>query len=353
MSISSFDLSTTKIQSLFSKVSKDPFLRVVYDPVTQLLVWKEEYRIYTFSLNSASSNEAGDGNLVVTTSDNYCNDVAVDSCGGYIYWMSDDEIERARLDGSDREVIIDRTVYYRPSLAIDQQAQRIYWIELNADHQMSIYSANFNGRNRKTLYIVRHVSCASSLAISKNFIYWQNYTEAGTWQLPKNSSEHVARKLNSISSLRLCKYKLVAVNYTIQEPIQEMKSCGALQGLMTNNSKPESTVTICQNYCLEGDCSVNAAGKPTCRCKTVYSGKRCEVNTCQSYCLNGGVCSVNEQDQPACRCSKEYEGSRCEFPAYLIKCVQAVSMLKDVLSADIPPVTLSTAEQSTCASTVV
>ncbi|KAJ8713644.1 hypothetical protein PYW07_014014 [Mythimna separata] len=217
---------------------------------------------------------------------------------------------------------------------------------------MSIESSNFNGKKKTTIYDTKKGRFFSSLAISKDFIYWQNYALGGTWQLPKNSSEHVARNLFPTTRLSHWAVQILAVKYSIQEQTQGIKSCEALRGLMPNDSKPEPTFSICQNYCLEGDCSVNAEGQPTCRCKTSYSGKRCEVNTCQSYCLNGGVCSVNEQDQPACRCSKDYDGSRCEFPAYVIKYVQAVSMFRDVLSGDAPPVTLSTAKQLTCASPV-
>ncbi|KAJ8706691.1 hypothetical protein PYW07_012769 [Mythimna separata] len=321
MTIYSFDLLTSKIQSLFTTTSNDPYVRVVYDPVTQLLVWKIRRNIYTFSINPASSDKAVDGNLLVTMN-NYCRDIAVDSCGGYIYWITDNEIERARLDGSDREVIVDSTVYYRLSLAIDQQTQRLYWIDYTTGGRLSIESANLNGKNRTTLYIVRNASLASSLAVSKDFIYWQNSNEVGTWQLPKNSSEHDARKLYSISSLGDWSYQLVATNYTIQEQIEGIQSCQALQGLIPNNLKSESKVSICQNYCLEGDCSVNAGGQPTCSCKAGHSGERCEDNACHKHCLHNGVCSLNEEKEPVCQCTADYYGQRCEISICKEYCLQ-------------------------------
>ncbi|KAJ8706699.1 hypothetical protein PYW07_012777 [Mythimna separata] len=322
MTISSFDLSTAKIQVLLTTKTQSYFVRVVYDPVTQLLVWKTWHKIYTFSLNPASSDKAVDGNLLVTI-DNDCRDIAVDICGRYIYWITDDEIERARLDGSDREVIVDSTVHFRISLAIDQQTQRLYWIDYITANggRLSIESANLNGKNRTTLYIVRNASRASSLAVSKDFIYWQNSNEVGTWQLPKNSSEHDARKLYSISSLRDWSYQLVATNYTIQEQIQGIQSCEALQGLMPNNSNPV-TVSICQNYCLEGNCSVNAGGQPTCSCKAGHSGERCEVNACHDYCLHNGFCSLNEENKRVCQCTAGYDGERCDISICNEYCVQ-------------------------------
>ncbi|KAJ8706693.1 hypothetical protein PYW07_012771 [Mythimna separata] len=325
MTISSFDVATRKKQSLFTKRAEDKYVRVVYDPVTQLLVWKTWYNIYTFSINPGSSNKAVGGNLLVHLN-HPCRDVAVDSCGGYIYWITDYNIERARLDGSEREVIVDSTVVYRLSLAIDQETQRLYWIDyiiyITANGgRISIESANLNGKNRTTLYIVRNASLSSSLAVSKDFIYWQNYNDEGTWQLPKNSSEHVARKLYSTPSVS--DYHRVATNYTIQEQIEGIQNCEALQNLIPNNSKPEPTALICQNsYCLEGNCSVNAGGQPTCSCKAGHSGERCEINTCHQYCLHNGVCSLNEEKEPVCQCTADYFGQRCEISICKEYCLQ-------------------------------
>ncbi|KAJ8706729.1 hypothetical protein PYW07_012807 [Mythimna separata] len=315
MTISSFDLSTRKTQSLFTKREEDYYVRVVYDPVTQLLVWKTWHNIYTFSINPASSNKAVGGNLLVHVS-HLCRDVAVDSCGGYIYWITGANIERARLDGSEREVIVDSTVSFRLSLAIDQQTKRIYWIDdiyLNSGYQMSIESANFIGKNQTTIYIAKTTSQASSLAVSKDFIYWQKSNEVATWQLPKNSSEHFARKMYSVSSSSNSHYQRVATNYTIQEQIEGIQ-CEALQNLIPNNSKSEPTASICQNsYCLKGNCSVNAGGQPTCSCKAGHSGERCQVNACHQYCLHNGVCSLNEEKEPVCQCTADYFGQRCEI----------------------------------------
>ncbi|KAJ8706716.1 hypothetical protein PYW07_012794 [Mythimna separata] len=243
--------------------------------------------------------------------------------GRYIYWITHYEIERARVDGSDREIIVKSTVSERFSLAIDQQTQRLYWIEYKTAYSRQIFieSANFNGKNRTTLYIVKNERYASSLAVSKDFIYWQNYNEEGTWQLPKNSSEHVARKLYSISSLSDSLAQLVATNYTIHEQIEGIQ-CEAFQGLIPNNSKPEPTASICQNYCLEGNCSVNAGGPPTCSCKAGYSGERCEVNACHQYCLHNGGCSLNVEKEPVCQCTADYYGQRCEISICKGYCLQ-------------------------------
>ncbi|KAJ8706702.1 hypothetical protein PYW07_012780 [Mythimna separata] len=186
---------------------------------------------------------------------------------------------------------------------------------------MSIESANFNGKNQTTIYVAKTTSHASSLAVSKDYFYWQIYNEVETWQLPKNSSEHVARKLYSTPSLSDYDYHRVATNYTIQEQIEGIQ-CEALQKLIPNNSKLEPTASVCQNYCLEGNCSVNAEGGPTCSCKAGYSGERCEVNACHDYCLHGGVCSLNEENKRVCQCTAGYDGERCDISICNEYCVQ-------------------------------
>ncbi|KAJ8707898.1 hypothetical protein PYW07_011575 [Mythimna separata] len=321
VSIYSYDLSTRNIQVLVTRTSAY-IPRVVYDPVTQAVYWKEDYSIYSSSLNPACSNKA-DGNLLAELDHyEYCKDLAVDSCGGYVYWITSYEIERARLDGSEREVLITDTVYWRLSLAIDQQTQAIYWTQKthSGDDHWSIERANFNGKNRTTLYIMTNTRNAFSLAVSKDFVYWQNYEEEGIWQLPKDKTS-TATKLHSISSSDCYFCNRVATNYTIEEQIEGVKSCHALQALIPRESNNGSTVSICQNYCFQGECSVSAEG-PTCSCKAGYSGERCEVNACHDYCLHGGVCSLNEENKRVCQCTAGYDGERCDVSICNEYCMQ-------------------------------
>ncbi|KAJ8735029.1 hypothetical protein PYW08_014279 [Mythimna loreyi] len=193
--MSIYDLTTGKIQTVYKVKSTVTELEVIaYEPVTQLLFIKNGSNIYSFSLNSASAKIAKYGNLVVK-SDNYVRDIAVDSCGGYIYWITDRNIEKARFDGSQREVIIDSTVIFRRSLAVDQQTQKMYWIDCKLEksvYYMSIESADLNGNNRKRLHI--SVNLASSIAVSKDFIYWQDNSNEGIWQLPNLECSRTSTK---------------------------------------------------------------------------------------------------------------------------------------------------------------
>lgn len=70
--------------------------------------------------------------------------------------------------------------------------------------------------------------------------------------------------------------------------------------------------SLCQNYCLQGDCTVNDLGEAECKCIGTFTGKRCERDICEGYCLHDGECSV-QNNVPICEC-KNSKGRRCEIP---------------------------------------
>ncbi|KAJ8706433.1 hypothetical protein PYW08_011059 [Mythimna loreyi] len=285
----------------------------------------------------------------------FCRDFAMDNCGRHIYWITDEGIGRTRLGGNKKEILVNSSAYLRISLTIDQQSQRMYWIELtqSGDEKVSIKSAKLNGKDITTVYVIEKVYRAFSLTVSKDYIYWQNYYQDGIWQLPKNQTLQKAKKITSTRLSFCVTCHLIATRYTIKEQIQGIQSCEALQRFIPRDSKNESTASVCQNYCFQGECSFSDEGDPTCSCKPGYSGERCEVNACHQYCLNGGVCSLNEASAPVCKCSAEYEGDRCEVSTFAVKCIQTVSMLKNLLNADVTSFTLSKGVKSTCDSPVV
>ncbi|KAJ8705887.1 hypothetical protein PYW07_010664 [Mythimna separata] len=330
VTIFSFDLSTRNIRTILTKKANGYLIsRTIYDPVTELLFWIDGCSIYSYSLDYMSFNQVTDGNVFVTLDhDCPCYDIAVDSCGGYIYWITETKIERARLDGSEREVLLSNPVY-RTSLAIDQQTQKIYWSETkyyNSMFQVSIESADFNGKNNRTIYTEGNKTQinAVALSISKFFLYMitTDLKDWRIWKLQKKPTEHLERKMHLISDSYCSGCHRMAVNYTLKDQIQGIKSCKGVQYLVPGYSEPECTVEICQNYCLHGNCSVNAEGLPNCSCKAGYSGERCEVNACTKHCLNGGVCSLNEEELTVCQCTADYDGQRCDVPICKDYCLQ-------------------------------
>ncbi|KAK9511107.1 hypothetical protein O3M35_005737 [Rhynocoris fuscipes] len=65
----------------------------------------------------------------------------------------------------------------------------------------------------------------------------------------------------------------------------------------------------CQNG---GICLRDRDGKPACNCTRGYSGERCDVIHCNTYCVNGGSCTLTSSG-PVCKCAEGFTGQRCEF----------------------------------------
>lgn len=63
-------------------------------------------------------------------------------------WGSVPKIERAYLDGSHREVIIDRDVAWINGIAVDTETDMLYWCDAKLD---KIEVADTNGTNRRVL----------------------------------------------------------------------------------------------------------------------------------------------------------------------------------------------------------
>ena len=111
-------------------------------------------------------------------------DFVVHAAGKKIYWStlkwdtnSDTEVsslQRANLDGRNRETLIPRVLGRIESLTLHAAINKIYWIEYDwATGSPIIRRANLNGKNRETVVLE-----ANSLALDPagRKIYWGNYS---------------------------------------------------------------------------------------------------------------------------------------------------------------------------------
>ncbi|XP_035444832.2 protein cueball isoform X1 [Spodoptera frugiperda] len=349
-SIFSFNITSKKYQSLVAKKAYENIQGLAFDPVKGLLFWTDtnDRSIYWISLKPGYKNHLY-GNLLIKMDDELPRAIAVDSCRGYVYWTNTNvkkpTIERALYDGTKREVIVDNNIYMPVSLAIDQQTKKLYWADDREGIHYSIESADLDGTNRKTLLTGIHHQ-PNTLTVSKDSIYWVDWGFKSVWQLPKNPP--IEPEPVQISSFPENPFG-IAANYKIEDQIQGIEECQALKSLPQNNTEISDSsnvpkdvglfcvhgtkvngkllckctlgytgdrcdISVCQNYCFQGDCGVNDKGKPECRCNAGYSGQRCEVNECHGYCLNNGACSLNEKNERECQCIGDFEGSRCETP---------------------------------------
>ena len=87
-----------------------------------------------------------------------------------MYWSSggnSSKIEKAGLDGSEREIIITGSTRNPQHLAIDFSKNRLYWSDLTLG---SIHSSDFTGNSRRTMILgARDVT---GLDVFTGIIYW-------------------------------------------------------------------------------------------------------------------------------------------------------------------------------------
>ncbi|KAJ8706160.1 hypothetical protein PYW07_010937 [Mythimna separata] len=326
---------------------------LAFDPVTELLFFtdKNERSINKIPLVPGANNF---GDLVIKLDEEIPTDIAVDSCRGYVYWISTNlptpKIERVRFDGSEREVILNLTSAYidpdyilKPhSLVIDQRKQRMYWIEPANSFTYHINYADLNGQivTKTTIIDLPEVlftnPASNRMTLSERDLFVSSWWPEFYTTISKMSKEaYVGSRFFRIVSGSVANqdFSIVARN---QIRIQDIRHCEAVKCFDEKHSVDpycvhgekvfgrclckcapgyigkRCDVSVCDNYCLQGSCSLNDQGLPKCRCNAGYSGERCETDMCHGFCQNNGVCSLNEEDVPSCQCDEKYEGSRCE-----------------------------------------
>nr|XP_049706848.1 protein cueball isoform X2 [Helicoverpa armigera] len=323
---------------------------IVHDPAKDLLFWVQERYIFSIPLKSGSKCDVSDQNLVIELHDEIPSSIAVDSCEGFVYWtnkiIAKPTIERVRFDGTVREVVLDKDIHEPYRLVIDPQIKQMFWIDMrhNETHNHQIKTAYLNGTNDMNI-AYGNGNIPKALTVSSQFIY---SVEQGLlihiYKMQKpNGDIHYVYESEPEGHPSL----IIEAKYTLEEQTSGIQECEALTSLLQDNSENETSrriiseleslicvhgekanatsctcapgyigercdVSVCQNYCIHGTCSVSDEGEPSCGCESGYSGARCDINMCFNYCLNNGVCYFTEENEPLCQCSGNYRGSRCE-----------------------------------------
>lgn len=188
---------------------------------------------------------------------------------------------------------------YKPvSIAIDQKTKKIYWADDKEGIHFSIESSDLDGKNRQTLLkgIDHH---PNAITVSKDSIYWVDlgYTSVVVWKLAKDTPDAQPTEFLKFSEDR--PFGIVA-NYQIADEIQGIPECEALSKLSQNNTAINDTFNIPKDrglFCLHG---VKVEGKLACQCSPGYIGDRCEISVCNNYCLEGN-CTLTSKGEPKCR----------------------------------------------------
>ncbi|KAJ8708061.1 hypothetical protein PYW08_010427 [Mythimna loreyi] len=286
--------------------------------------------LYVGLVHSWDYTNSDYGQPLITLDHGVPTDVAIDSCNGFLYWMQTNTtttvIERVKFDGSERKFItqissfkLNSTLTIVPhSLTIDIQKQR----KTRAITVPNPVSKLLTVANDCLLYL--------NLRYDKDIAVWKlgklEYTEnRNPFQVPSRNI-----------------YAGVAANYKIKDQIREIEKCESLSNLdlrcdyCVHGSKivgkpmckckpgyigKRCDVTVCKNYCINGNCTFDDKANPQCSCDAGYYGKRCEISKCTAYCQNKGVCSM-KNNKPVCDCKKtNFTGPRCELSKCYNYCI--------------------------------
>ena len=187
----------------------------------------------------------------------------------------------------------------------------------------------FDKTERVMIQYDKPFSMAKTFTVSKNYVYWviRNASANTVWQSAKDVRWN--DKYNNIDMPIFTGYALpgafsvvgtffavspiaIASNYKIEDQIQGLQGCEALSRLTPIVSVANNSVNIEQTtgtesmteytkevylFCVHG---VHVRETSVCKCTPGYIGERCDVSACVNYCLQGN-CSLNEDGLPTCR----------------------------------------------------
>ncbi|OQV21780.1 Prolow-density lipoprotein receptor-related protein 1 [Hypsibius exemplaris] len=302
-------------------------------------------------------------------------DLVVDPESGYIIWSDisgNPRIERARFDGTDREILAQDNIRYPTGLAIDYANRRLYWADPKTG---AIETMTVEGKDRRRVkhsifdkekpYNVDVFEDQLFVSTSKNnTIFRLNKFGLGNATVLAKGLRRPAtilivqekkqnRQLPSLCAADSCEKGMICVavppvghrcicsgystynearkqcegppDTSCKPPCQNGGKCGPyLSGTgfacrcPPQYTGPSCAVPKCSSYCYNnGNCSFNGS-TPKCACAPPFSGDRCQQNLCVNlhYCENGGNCSVDAKGSLVCACPSEWVGRRCDIPRH-------------------------------------
>ncbi|KAK0183108.1 hypothetical protein PV327_001178 [Microctonus hyperodae] len=348
--------------TLFTKKNGSYIMGMIYDPLSKSLFWTNGKERAIFRFPVGTNVTLAKPEMVLNLTGEIPRGLTIDLCSRRLYWTntnkSSSSISSSNIDGTNRTVIIN-DLYEPVAVAIDHRSAKLYWLDDVEGIHYKVEKSNLDGTNRETLVYQRHQQ-PFHIAIGRDKVYWTDWVYGGIWCIEKNmklkdsprlwksfESQNIeghptglvahdnagnvdcimmtkaAENNNLMNEKKNTDYNQYdASDISIKEnnsTSKLLKLC--LNGGYYNEAKKACQCTqgynglhceqsLCQNYCLHGECKVSANNTVQCDCVPEYSGIRCEKYICSDYCLNGGNCSVR-QGEPFCSCQFS-QGHRCE-----------------------------------------
>ncbi|ALC42857.1 cue [Drosophila busckii] len=370
-------VATHIVEQAVQRTGNESVAGLAYDPLNRNLFWADRRKGKIFFASIDTLFTATPKVLVDSSGDGGRPDgVAVDICRRQLYWsncqIGHASVERISLDGKQREVIIKEDIDMPRGIVVDQLSDRLYWIDDKVGIFFTIESARLDGSDRKLIVQGKHQD-PIQLAITEDAIYWTDKISKAVWSYPKPKPSNTLTSSNSTQSTAETQveanmvkqaswkdevYGIVARTGFYQR-LQKDEHCASVvrkvkQRLdnMTNDKThvrnlvderltqlqrehclngaqfiskgnfcicpvgfkgARCEISECHNYCVHGTCEISGMGFPKCYCQPEFYGERCEYYKCNGHCLNGAKCAVDrESGELSCECRGNFFGSRCE-----------------------------------------
>lgn len=346
-----------RVEKLLQKTKDELIQGMAFDPLERILYWTDAKNKLIYQM-SVDGKDAEPSILLKLAETKTPHGIAIDVCRRKLYWTNanhlNPSIERASLDGSNYEILIESGLFMPSGIVVDQYTRRLYWVDDQPGIQYSVESATLDGDDRQE--ITRKLySVPFNLAVDESNIFWTDVQQNAIWRIPKNATNDdeprkvqnftaspkgiVARNhlLSSQTENPDCKPVLNVIKIALMTPkpttdaakspatdvvLEIMPKHFCLNDGVVNPNTDRCICThefkgahceipICHNYCIEGTCHISSTGYAQCECHAGFTGERCEINFCNGYCLNGGHCDL-ENNEPMCHCTAPYYGRHCE-----------------------------------------
>ncbi|XP_035672639.1 fibropellin-1-like [Branchiostoma floridae] len=279
--------------------------------------------------------------------------IVVDPNSGWMYWTdwgNPSKIERARMDGTQRSVIINIGQGHWPNgLALDAAANRLYWCHGGTG---AIWTSGVTGSNPSpTQLFTQSAGDVNAhlfgIAVDETHLYWTAWNIPGVHRISKSLTGYV--RLNLPHFQKLYDIHVRTDSNTPSQPnacsvsngnCAQLclpvpgggRTCACQDGWSLGSDGRSCQADACHpNPCLNGgacdgvsrrtslSCSNNVCVSGfthtyTCDCPAGFSGDKCEINEneCVSNpCQNGGQCQ-DEANSYSCTCAAGYSGDDCE-----------------------------------------
>ncbi|XP_055915541.1 protein cueball [Eupeodes corollae] len=360
------------IENIVTKTPNESISGLAYDPLEENLYWTDNRnkKIYSYSVNAPPDSEP---KILFdfSKSNSIPHGIAIDVCRRKLYWTnsnsSEASIHVSSLNGEDEKTIINTGLHLPYGIVVDQLTDRIYYVVDQIGTFYTIESAKLDGSDRQ-IVLKRSNKVPISLTVFKDAIYWTDVVHQAVWTVPKYNPKNVdPQKVKSINDIggivsRVGLISKLKADGDCKEVIKKFeKNLFPLDNYTTKKfeenheqnclgngyySKVSDACTCkagysgarcetyeCHNYCVHGTCQI-VNGFAKCSCQIGFEGERCQASKCSNYCMNDGQCSIVDEE-PVCECASEFIGRQCSVNA-TAECVPYCLLMQKDIDVNVP-----------------